>query len=59
MALCVRASYQKPEVKAFKRWVTHEVLLSIRKHGVCAMLETAEKLMGATDFCGVPSGDSV
>lgn len=24
---------RKPEAKAFKRWVTHEVLLSIRKHG--------------------------
>lgn len=25
---------RKPEAKAFKRWVTHEVLPSIRKHGV-------------------------
>ena len=24
---------RKPEAKAFKRWVTHEVLPSIRKHG--------------------------
>ena len=24
---------RKPEAKAFKRWVAHEVLPSIRKHG--------------------------
>jgi prophage antirepressor-like protein len=28
---------RKPEAKAFKRWITHEVLPSIRKHGVYAM----------------------
>ncbi|BCD61708.1 phage antirepressor protein [Nitratiruptor phage NrS-5] len=27
---------QKPEAKKFKRWVTHDVLPSIRKHGVYA-----------------------
>ena len=27
-------SSRKPEAKAFKRWVTHEVLPNIRKHGV-------------------------
>ena len=27
---------RKPEAKAFKRWVTHEVLPAIRKHGVYA-----------------------
>ena len=27
---------RKPEAKAFKRWVTHEVIPSIRKHGVYA-----------------------
>lgn len=26
-------SSRKPEAKAFKRWVTHEVIPSIRKHG--------------------------
>ena len=25
---------RKPEAKAFKRWITHEVIPSIRKHGV-------------------------
>lgn len=28
---------RKPEAKQFKRWVTHEVLPSIRKHGVYAV----------------------
>lgn len=27
-------SSRKPEAKAFKRWITHEVIPSIRKHGV-------------------------
>lgn len=26
--------YRKPEAKAFKRWVTHEVVPDIRKHGM-------------------------
>ncbi|MBD0381247.1 phage antirepressor KilAC domain-containing protein [Paenibacillus sedimenti] len=30
---------RKPEAKAFKRWVTHEVLPSIRKHGMYAREE--------------------
>lgn len=30
---------RKPEAKAFKRWVTHEVLPSIRRHGVYAIEE--------------------
>lgn len=32
-------SSRKPEAKAFKRWITHEVLPSIRKHGMYAMDE--------------------
>ena len=27
---------RKPEAKAFKRWVTHEVIPAIRKHGIYA-----------------------
>ena len=27
---------RKPEAKAFKRWITHEVIPSIRKHGMYA-----------------------
>lgn len=30
---------RKPEAKAFKRWITHEVVPAIRKHGVYAMDE--------------------
>ena len=43
-------SSKKPEAKNFKRWVTHEVIPSIRKHGVYATPETAEKLMNDPDF---------
>ena len=32
-------SSRKPEAKTFKRWITHEVLPSIRKHGMYAMDE--------------------
>lgn len=32
-------SSRKPEAKAFKRWITHEVLPSIRKHGMYAVDE--------------------
>jgi prophage antirepressor-like protein len=32
----------KPEAKRFKRWVTHEVLPSIRKHGLYAIDEVLE-----------------
>lgn len=39
-----------PHAKAFKHWVTHEVLPSIRKHGVYATPETAERLMSDPDF---------
>lgn len=32
-------SSRKPEAKKFKRWITHEVIPSIRKHGVYAVDE--------------------
>lgn len=41
-------SSRKPEAKAFKRWITHEVIPSIRKHGVYIAGQeamTAEELM--------------
>ena len=41
---------RKPEAKAFKRWVTHEVLPSIRKHGMYATDETLDKMIGDPDF---------
>lgn len=33
---------RKPEAKAFKRWITHEVIPSIRKHGAYMTPETLE-----------------
>lgn len=41
---------RKPEAKAFKRWITHEVIPSIRKHGAYITAETAERLMADPDF---------
>jgi len=35
----------KPEAKQFKRWITHEVLPSIRKHGAYMTPETIEKVL--------------
>nr|DAL97461.1 MAG TPA: repressor domain protein [Caudoviricetes sp.] len=41
---------RKPEAKAFKRWVTHEVLPSIRKRGGYLTPEAAEKALTDPDF---------
>lgn len=38
---------RKPEAKAFKRWITHEVVPAIRKHGGYLTFEKAEKVMNA------------
>jgi len=40
---------RKPEAKEFKRWVTHEVLPSIRKHGAYMTTETAERILEDPD----------
>ena len=32
---------RKPEAKAFKRWVSHDVLLTIHKHGMYMMVVTS------------------
>ena len=40
---------RKPEAKAFKRWVTHDVLPSIRKHGVYATPQTVEDMLADPD----------
>ncbi|MDU7718813.1 MAG: phage antirepressor [Cutibacterium avidum] len=40
---------RKPEAKAFKRWVTHEVLPSIRKHGGYLTPEKAEEIISNPD----------
>lgn len=41
---------RKPEAKAFKRWVTHDVLPSIRKRGGYLTPEAAEKALTDPDF---------
>lgn len=40
----------KPAAKRFNRWVTHEVLPSIRKHGAYMTPETIEKAIYNPDF---------
>lgn len=41
---------RKPEAKDFKRWITHEVLPSIRKHGMYANEETVDKIINNPEF---------
>ncbi len=41
---------RKPEAKAFKRWVTSEVLPSIRKHGMYATPATIEDMIANPDI---------
>ena len=43
-------SSKLPEAKRFKRWVTNEVLPSIRKRGMYATPQTAEKILEDPDF---------
>ena len=40
---------RKPEAKAFKRWITHEVLPAIEKHGMYATPDTVEKIIEDPD----------
>ena len=40
---------RKPEAKAFKRWITHEVIPAIRKHGAYATPEMVERMLGDPD----------
>lgn len=40
---------RKPEAKAFKRWITHEVIPAIRKHGMYATPDTVEKILEDPD----------
>jgi anti-repressor protein len=42
-------SSRKPEAKDFKRWITHEVVPSIRKHGMYATPQTVEQLIKDPD----------
>ncbi|QYK61799.1 phage antirepressor [Paenibacillus sp. S25] len=41
---------RKPEAKQFKRWITHEVIPSIRKHGAYMSPEAIEKTLSNPDF---------
>lgn len=41
---------RKPEAREFKRWVTHEVLPSIRKHGAYMTQQTLDKALTSHDF---------
>lgn len=41
---------RKPEAHEFKRWVTHEVLPPIRKHGIYATETTIDQILSDPDF---------
>lgn len=41
---------RKPEAKAFKRWITHEVLPSIRKTGVYVLPTVKQRGLTADDY---------
>ena len=40
---------RKPEARKFKRWITHEVIPSIRKHGMYATPQAAEAMLADPD----------
>lgn len=40
---------RKPEAKAFKRWVTHDVLPTIRSHGMYATPQSIERMLNDPD----------
>ena len=41
---------RKPQAKEFKRWITHEVIPSIRKHGAYATEATIDKIIDDPNF---------
>lgn len=41
---------RKPEAREFQRWVTHEVLPSIREHGAYMTQQTLDKALTSPDF---------
>lgn len=43
-------SSRKPEAKEFKRWITHDVIPSIRQHGAYMTVDTVERAMNDPDF---------
>lgn len=40
----------KPEAKPFRKWVTSEVLPTIRKHGMYATADTLDKMIASPEF---------
>ena len=46
---------RKPEAKAFKRWLTHEVIPAIRKHGAYVTPATTEEWLENPDMMIDPS----
>lgn len=41
---------RKPEAHEFKRWITHEVLPSIRRHGIYATETTIDRILADPEF---------
>lgn len=41
---------RRPEAKAFKRWITHDVIPSIRKYGAYATPATIDNILNDPDF---------
>lgn len=41
---------RKPEAKTFKRWIIHDVIPSIRKHGIYATEEVLDKMIDSPEF---------
>lgn len=41
---------RKPEAKAFKRWITHEVIPTIRRHGAYMTEQTLQHALESPDF---------
>lgn len=41
---------RKPEAKAFQRWVTHDVLPAIRRHGAYATPDTLDRMIVGPEF---------
>lgn len=41
---------RKPEAKEFKRWITHDVIPSIRKYGIYATDSVIDQVLGNPDF---------
>ena len=41
---------RKPEAKKFRKWITCDVLPSIRKHGIYATEDTIDKILSNPDF---------